>query len=154
MPLERAAVGIIAFTGVRPGEARGLRWEDWDRAQQQLKIERSIWHTVEGTPKTAHSVRFVAVCADLRVMLLDLWEKQGRPFPATCCRIRREAHEPRQSEQAHNQATARSGEQRSRRARRKIRTDLARVIFVAAIPRHGDSQKVEPADGGAGAREF
>jgi len=80
MPLERAAVGIIAFTGARPGECRGLCWQDWDRAKQQLKIERSIWHTVEGTTKTPQSVRFVAVSADLRVILLDLWEKQGRPL--------------------------------------------------------------------------
>lgn len=36
MPLERAAVAITAFTGVRPGEARGLRWEEWDRAKQHI----------------------------------------------------------------------------------------------------------------------
>ena len=30
-PLERAAVAIVALTGVRPGEARGLRWEEWGR---------------------------------------------------------------------------------------------------------------------------
>jgi integrase len=27
MPLERCAVAVIVMTGVRPGEARGLRWE-------------------------------------------------------------------------------------------------------------------------------
>jgi integrase len=31
-PLARAAVGIIVYTGVRPGEARGLRWEEWNAA--------------------------------------------------------------------------------------------------------------------------
>src|SRR6187397_3081884 len=33
-PLERAAVGVMALSGVRPSEARGLRWEEWDRAKQ------------------------------------------------------------------------------------------------------------------------
>jgi len=27
-PLARAAVGIMAYTGVRPGEARGMRWKN------------------------------------------------------------------------------------------------------------------------------
>src|SRR5215472_3876446 len=52
MPLERAAVALIAMLGVRPGEARGLRWEDWDRAKQQIIVSRAVWHTFEGTTKT------------------------------------------------------------------------------------------------------
>jgi len=30
MPLERAAVAVCAMMGLRPGEARELKWEDWD----------------------------------------------------------------------------------------------------------------------------
>jgi len=80
MPLERAAVATIAMLGVRPGEARGLRWEDWDRVKQQIRVSRSVWHRIEGTPKTVQSVRFVAVSLELREVLLALWKKQGSPL--------------------------------------------------------------------------
>jgi integrase len=80
MPLERAAVAIIAFTGVRPGEARGLRWEEWDRAKQHIAIRRAVWHKVVGTPKTEQSERYVTVTDGLREILLDLWKAQGSPM--------------------------------------------------------------------------
>ena len=80
MPLERAAVALIAMLGVRPGEARGLRWEDWDRVKQQIAVTRAIWHTIEGTPKTPQSVRLLAVSAELREVLLALWKKQESPL--------------------------------------------------------------------------
>jgi integrase len=74
MPLERAAVAIIAMLGVRPGEARGLRWEDWDRVKQQIAVKRAVWHTIEGTPKTPQSIRLLAVSGELREVLLALWK--------------------------------------------------------------------------------
>ena len=80
MPLELAAVGILAFTGVRPGEARGLRWEEWDRAKQHIAVRRAVWHRVVGTTKTEQSERFVAVPDELREILLDLWKAQGSPI--------------------------------------------------------------------------
>jgi integrase len=80
MMLERAAVALIAFTGVRPGEARGLRWEEWDRAGEQIAVRRSVWHAIEGTTKTPQSNRFVTVTDDLRVILLALRRGQGSPL--------------------------------------------------------------------------
>ena len=80
MPLERAAVAIIACTGVRPGEARGLRWEEWDRAKQHIAVKRAVWHTIEGTPKTEQSERFVTVADELREILLELWKAQDSPI--------------------------------------------------------------------------
>lgn len=80
MKLERAAVALIAYTGVRPGECRGLRWEEWDRAAAQIKIVRSVWHAVEGTTKTRQSNRFVTVTDELRAVLLDLSASQGSPI--------------------------------------------------------------------------
>jgi integrase len=77
--LVRAAVAIIAYTGVRPGEARGLRWEDWNRDLEQIHVQRSVWQTHETKPKTAKSIRFVAVASELRSILLALWESQARP---------------------------------------------------------------------------
>jgi integrase len=80
MTLERAAVALIAYTGVRPGECPGLRWEEWDRTASQIKIVRSVWHAVEGTIKTKQSNRFVTITDELRTILLDLWKSQGSPL--------------------------------------------------------------------------
>lgn len=80
MPLERAAVGVIAFTGCRPSEARGLRWEEWDRGEQHIAVRRGVWHRVVGSTKTEQSERFVAVADELREILLDLWRAQGSPI--------------------------------------------------------------------------
>src|SRR5262249_35447439 len=79
-PLARAAIGIMASCGVRPGEARGLRWEEWDRAEKQILVCRSVWHRIVTTPKTEKSKRFVAVSEDLRELLLDLWNCKGCPI--------------------------------------------------------------------------
>jgi integrase len=80
MPLERAAVALIAMLGVRPGEVRGLRWEDWDRVKQQIAVTRAVWRTIEGTPKTPQSVRLLAVSGELREVLLALWKKRESPL--------------------------------------------------------------------------
>ena len=79
-PVARAAVAVMAFTGVRPGEARGLRWEEWDRAEQHIHVRRSIWHTQEGETKTQGSVSFVTVTDELRGILLDLWNAKNCPM--------------------------------------------------------------------------
>lgn len=50
LTVARAAIGITAFTGIRPGECRGLQWGDWDRAAEQIHVQRSVWHTHESTP--------------------------------------------------------------------------------------------------------
>ena len=71
---------ILAFTGVRPGEARGLRWEEWDRTREQIAVRRSVWHAIEGTPKTKRSERFVTVTEELRTILLALWNSQECPI--------------------------------------------------------------------------
>lgn len=80
MPLERAAVAIIAYTGVRPSEARGLRWEEWDRTRQHIAVRRGVWHRIVGTTKTEQSERFVTGNDELREILLDLWKEQGSPI--------------------------------------------------------------------------
>ncbi len=79
-PLARAAVGIMAFCGVRPGEARGMRWEEWNRAEKHIAVNRSVWHREVGTTKTEQSERFVAVNDELREILLDLWKSKGSPI--------------------------------------------------------------------------
>jgi hypothetical protein len=80
MILERAAVALIALTGIRPGEARGCKWREWDRAGAQIDICRSVWHAIEGTTKTKQSNRFVTVTDELRSILLALWKSQKCPL--------------------------------------------------------------------------
>jgi hypothetical protein len=80
LPLERAAVGIMALSGVRPSEARGLRWEEWDRSKQHIAVKRGIWHRTVVSPKTEQSEGFVTVTDELRGILLELWAAQGSPI--------------------------------------------------------------------------
>ena len=70
----------MAYTGVRPGEARGMRWEEWNRAEQHVAVKRSVWHREVGTTKTEQSERFVTVNDELREILLDLWKAKGSPI--------------------------------------------------------------------------
>ena len=46
----RAAVALMFFAGLRPGEARGARWEDCDG--KRLFVRQSVWHTFTTDPKT------------------------------------------------------------------------------------------------------
>lgn len=46
----RAAVGLMFFAGLRPGEARGARWEDY--TGKRLCVTQSVWHTYTTLPKT------------------------------------------------------------------------------------------------------
>jgi integrase len=47
---------------------------------EHIAIKRAVWHTVESTPKTPGSVRFVTVPPELREVLLSLWNDQGSPM--------------------------------------------------------------------------
>jgi integrase len=80
LTLQRAAVALMAYTGCRPGELRGLRWEEWNRTEKQIEVVRSVWHANEGTTKTSQSNRFVTVTDELREILLALWEDQASPI--------------------------------------------------------------------------
>jgi integrase len=55
----RAAVALVFFTGLRPGEARGVCWEDYDG--KRLTIRRAVWHTHITSPKTKSSEKPVPV---------------------------------------------------------------------------------------------
>lgn len=71
VPLARTAVALGSM---------GLRWSDWDRVKQQIHVLRNYWHTFEVTTKTRQRVRFVAVTAELREILLALWKEQSSPL--------------------------------------------------------------------------
>jgi integrase len=46
----RVAVTVAAYTGLSLGELQGLQWQDI--GEHELKVQRTIWHGIEGEPKT------------------------------------------------------------------------------------------------------
>jgi len=73
----RAALALQFFAGLRPGEARGARWEDYDG--KSLTIAQSIWQTHATLPKTEASAVSVPIIEPLRLMLAELRESDGKP---------------------------------------------------------------------------
>jgi integrase len=62
-----AVVAIVAFTGLRHAELRGLQWKDFDG--ERLSVERTMWRTTESLPKTESSENTVPVLPILRSFL-------------------------------------------------------------------------------------
>ncbi len=73
----QAAVTLQFFAGLRPGEARGARWEDYDG--KRLNVRQSVWHTHTTTPKTEESAKPVPVIEPLVGLLAELREMDGNP---------------------------------------------------------------------------
>jgi integrase len=71
------AVGLMFFAGLRPGEARGVRWEDFDG--KRLNVRQSIWRTYATETKTAQSCSPVPVIDPLRAILAELRKADGNP---------------------------------------------------------------------------
>jgi integrase len=67
----KAFYATLAFTGIRTGEALGLKWEDVDFAAHELHIRRAIYRGKEATPKTSSSIRQRPMVADLYKALLN-----------------------------------------------------------------------------------
>lgn len=72
-----AAVGLMFFAGLRPGEARGAQWEDFDG--KRLHVRRSVWHTHTTAPKTEESEGVVPVIDTLKNILDKVRETDGNP---------------------------------------------------------------------------
>jgi len=73
----RAAVALTFFAGLRPGEARGVRWEDFDG--KRLVIRQSVWNTYTTSPKTESSMKPVPVIEPLGTILAELREADKNP---------------------------------------------------------------------------
>jgi integrase len=73
----RAAVALMSFAGLRPDEARGIRWEDFDG--KRLYITQSVWHKFTTDPKTPDAASPVPVIETLAEILCDLRERDGNP---------------------------------------------------------------------------
>ena len=73
----QAAIALVFFTGLRPGEARGTRWEDYDG--KTLNVRQSVWRKHTTDPKTASAAKPVPVIEPLRELLSELRETEGNP---------------------------------------------------------------------------
>lgn len=65
--LPKAAVATAAFVGLREGELRGIRWEDYSGTE--ITVCQSIWKSVVNQPKTAASRNSVPVIPALAEIL-------------------------------------------------------------------------------------
>jgi integrase len=74
----RAAVALMFFAGLRPGEARGVCWEDFDG--KRLIVWQSVWHTFTTTPKTRSSAKPVPIIEPLTSILAELRAADGNPL--------------------------------------------------------------------------
>jgi integrase len=70
--VARTAIALMYFSGLRPGEARGIRWTDFDADKGLLKVRVSIWRKHETTPKTEESCGVVPVAGALAEILSEL----------------------------------------------------------------------------------
>src|SRR6266480_5088051 len=73
----QTAVALMFFAGLRPGEARGARWEDYDG--KTLSVKQSVWRKHTTDPKTASAKKPVPVIEPLRELLAELREAEGNP---------------------------------------------------------------------------
>lgn len=73
----QAAIALQFFAGLRPGEARGACWEDYDG--KRIHVSKSVWRTHITTPKTEYAAKPVPVIEPLAGILADLREADGNP---------------------------------------------------------------------------
>jgi integrase len=73
----QVAVGLCYFGGLRPGEARAVRWDNY--YGDGLRVEKSQWRTTLGAPKTEGSVRSIPMEFPLDGLLNSLREASGNP---------------------------------------------------------------------------
>lgn len=77
-----SVVRFLLLTGVRSGEAFGLRWEDVDFEHQVIHVRRNL-AKVQGqyildTPKTKNSIRQIAMSSETILLLLIQRREQTR----------------------------------------------------------------------------
>jgi integrase len=73
--VAKKAVALMFFAGLRPGEARGVMWEDYDG--ETLHVRQSVWRTHVTSPKTLESAAPVPVAGTLREILEESRRESG-----------------------------------------------------------------------------
>jgi integrase len=76
----RILFALLAGTGLRIGEALGLKGADFSDDCRVIRITRSIWHGQEQTPKTANAVRIIDVPESLASALRKHVRRHGYIF--------------------------------------------------------------------------
>jgi integrase len=71
----RTLILLASVTGLRRGELFGLKWEDIDFVDAEIRIMRSVVDQVEGPPKTLASRRPIPMSSEL-MSSLGNWRKQ------------------------------------------------------------------------------
>lgn len=71
----RTLILLASVTGLRRGELFGLKWEDLDFNEAEIRVVRSIVDQVEGPPKTLASRRPLPMSSELAISL-ENWRKQ------------------------------------------------------------------------------
>ena len=90
---DRRFMALLMYTGLRRGEALGLRWEDIDQTRSVIHVSRNVtYHTstaLVGTPKTENGYRDVPLVPHLTRILepiepagyiITSTKKQGEPI--------------------------------------------------------------------------
>lgn len=77
-PTASQIIFLLALTGLRQGEARSLRWSDWDETNHTLNIQRSTWGKNTGPTKSASSQAMIPI---LRIMEEVLRSRRERVKP-------------------------------------------------------------------------
>lgn len=82
-------VALMATTGLRWGEASGLRWEDLDVAAGAVRIRRQNWRGQEVRPKTKGSARVVALLPEVARMIGPQPARAVYVFPTASGKLHR-----------------------------------------------------------------
>lgn len=75
--VARTAIALMFFAGLRPGEARAIRWEDYDPKKKTLRIRSSMWRSFLTDPKTPESAAFQVVPETLAEILSESPRENG-----------------------------------------------------------------------------
>jgi integrase len=70
----KTAIAVMFFAGLRPSEARGLQWTDYNAKAKTLRVSRSMWRSFTNEPKTESSV----ACVPVPQVLADVLEAVPR----------------------------------------------------------------------------
>ena len=73
----QTAIALMFFAGLRPGEARGARWEDYNG--KTFTVKQNVWRKHTTDPKTPSAAKPVLVIEPLRELLAQLRDSEGNP---------------------------------------------------------------------------
>lgn len=73
-------LAVMYYTGMRPGEVRGLQWGDFDWTEDLIHVQRDVDYATKtatiGALKTNSADRYIPIAGDLRALL---WPRREAP---------------------------------------------------------------------------